>query len=240
LTDKEPLRTTPARPRLWLAAAVVSALLAGCASEPPPLRVAVVAPPAPKPPVIDEAVYRRAEIERTGRLEAEIIRLRTDLQKAEEALILAESGMRGTYSRADAVSGLAESRIEVERVAGRAPWRSRELDEARSKLDEAERQIAQDHYGAALFFIHRAQRMGKHIDREATEAEASPRTLFVKATRVNLRSGPSSSDEVVRVLAEGLPVFPEQTLGAWTLVRASDGAVGWVHSALLGRPRDGR
>jgi len=62
-------------------------------------------------PAIDGAVYRRAEVDRAAGLEAEVERLRADLRQAEDALILAESGLRGTYTRADAVSQLAESRI---------------------------------------------------------------------------------------------------------------------------------
>ena len=56
-------------------------------------------------------------------LELEIDRLRADLGAAEQALVAVESGMRGGQTRAEAVSMLAEARIEVDRAQKRAPWR---------------------------------------------------------------------------------------------------------------------
>ena len=203
-----------------LAVAVALQLLLGCASPEPPL-------------VVDPAVFRRAEQMRVERLEGEIERLRTDLRRAEEALVLAESGLRGSYSRADAVSALAESRIEVERTALQAPWRAAEIAEARRKLDEADSQIRQDHFGAAFFFVYRAQRMAEVVQREAELVQSRPGTLFVTGRRVNLRAGPSTGTRVVQVLGEGAPVFPESHQDPWVLVRVTSGSLGWVHRSLL-------
>lgn len=234
LSNSATPRMISATLRRGVVAFFAGALLTACTLVPPP------EPPAESLPLIDHEIYRRAEVDRSDRLQAEIGRLRADLQKAEEALILAESGMRGTYSRADAVSALAESRIEVERVALRAPWRGSEIDEARSKLDEAGRQITQSHFGAALFFIHRAQRMAMQVDREAQAVAATRSALFVRSKHANLRAGPSTADDVVQVLAEGVPVFPEERADGWVLVRASTGSVGWIHSSLVGTARDAR
>ena len=187
----------------------------------------------PSPPFVDPGVFRRAEEERVERLEAEIERLRTDLRRAEEALVLAESGLRGSYSRADAVSAIAESRIEVERTALQAPWRAAEIAEARRKLEEADSQIRQDHFGAAFFFVYRAQRMADVVQREAELVRSRPGTLFVTRPRVNLRAGPSTGARVVQVLGEGLPVFPESHQDPWVLVRATSGSVGWIHQSLV-------
>lgn len=147
--------------------------------------------------------------------------------------MLAESGLRGSYSRADAVSALAESRIEVERVARRAPWRGAEIAEARRKLDEADSQIRQDHFGAAFFFVYRAQRMADVVRREAEFVQSRPGTLFVTRPRVNLRAGPTTDARIVQVLGEGWPVFPETQQDPWVLVRVTSGSVGWVHQSLL-------
>jgi len=182
---------------------------------------------------IDVAIYQRAEVDRASLLRAENERLRDDLRQAEEALVLAESGLRGNHSRADAVSSLAEARIEVERAADLAPWRSAAIQEAREKLDEADGQIVAGNFGAALFFVYRATRMAELLEREAQMVRERPGTKYVRMPKINMRAGPSTSDAVVDVLTEGMPVFPELREHAWTLVRATSGSVGWVHESLL-------
>lgn len=208
-------------------------LLPGCAwmdaLRPEPDRVVIFK----EPPKIDVAVYRRAEVDRSSQLEAEVERLRADLRRAEEALVLVESNLSGAYTRADAVSSLAEARIEVERVGARVPWRSDEIAEAQRKLDEAELQIDQSHFGAALFFVYRARRIADLAALEARLVAERPNTLFVASEKVNLRVGPSMRDAVVRVLSEGTPVFPEKHQAAWVLVRHTSGSVGWIHKSLL-------
>ncbi len=211
-------------------ALTAAVLLAGCATQaPPPPQMPEVAP------VIDAEVYRRAESDRAESLEREVRRLRADLRWAEEALVAAESGLRGRHSRADAVSSLAEARIQVERAAEGAPWRSERIEEARAKLGEADRQIEAEHYGAALFFVYRARRIGDQLDQEARQVAATPGARFIRAVRVNLRAGPSTQDGVIGVLTRGTPVFPEGLDGDWVLVRTPAGSVGWVHTALVGR-----
>jgi hypothetical protein len=178
-------------------------------------------------------VLHRAEIERNERLGAEVERLRVDLGRAEDALVAAESGLRGHHSRADAVSSLAEARIEVERAGRRAPWRESEITEASAKLDEADRQIQAGHFGAALFFVYRARRIAQQLDREAERVAESSSARFVAADRVNLRAGPSTAQAVVTVVERGTPVFPEDEEGSWLLVRTSGGPVGWIYAPLL-------
>ena len=211
--------------------AAVALWLAACGSPSPPRSVPRDESPYP---TIDIEVYHRAETDRAARLAQEVERLQADLQRAEEALVLAESGLRGDHSRADAVSNLAEARIRVERATVAAPWRPTEIAEARAKLAEAERQVEQGHFGAALFFVYRARRVAETLEAEAKQVYATQGTRFVKSVRVNLRAGPSTEDPVLAVLSEGTPVFPERSERDWLLVRASTGSVGWVHASLLG------
>ncbi|MGH0036016.1 MAG: SH3 domain-containing protein [Myxococcota bacterium] len=198
---------------------------AGCAAAPPS--------EPPSKPVISVEVYRRAEAERADRLEREVKRLRDDLERAEEAVVAAESGLRGSHSRADAVSSLAAARIQVERAAVDAPWRAAQIREARAKLEEADRQVKDGHFGAALFFVYRARRIADQLTHEAEQANAIPGTRFVKPRRLNLRAGPSIDDPVVKVLTRGTPVFPEERRSEWILVRTASGSIGWVHHALV-------
>ncbi len=221
-------------PRLWMAAAGTALFTAsGCA---------LITPGSADSPgagdrraEISAEVYRRAESERADRLAREVMRLRADLRRAEEALVAAESGLRGNHSRADAVSTLATARIQVERAASSAPWRSDRIADAREKLDDADRQVREGHFGAALFFVYRALRISDEISLEAQKANASPGTRFVKPAKLNLRAGPSTEHRVVTVLSRGTPVFPETRRADWVLVRTAPGSVGWVHEDLIGR-----
>ncbi|MCG8590503.1 MAG: SH3 domain-containing protein [Proteobacteria bacterium] len=191
--------------------------------------------PEPVPPVVDVEVLRRAESERAEALDREVKRLRADLQRAEGALVAVESGLRGQHTRASAVSSLAEARIQVERAAAEAPWRAGEIGEARGKLEVAERHIADGYFGAALFFVYRAQRIAETVEAEADQVQRTPETRYVRGRRVNLRAGPSTDNAVLSVLTRGTPVFPEGHDHDWVLVRTARGRVGWIHDSLIAR-----
>jgi len=214
------------RVAILLATAVAAGLSSGCA---------LFAPKPPPPPVerIDVSVYQRVANERAEVLERENERLRADLRAAEETLLAVESGMKGTQRGAEAVSRLAEARIQVDRAAKHAPWRSSTVAEARKKLDEAERQLEAGHIGSAIFFVSRASRIAAGLDAEADLVNRSPGARNVKPTRVNMRAEPNTESPVLGVLTAQLPVFVEGTEGEWALVRTISGQVGWVRSDLL-------
>lgn len=181
----------------------------------------------------EAAVDCRAQSERVSRLGAEVALLRSELAEAERELVAVESGLRDYRTRADAVSALAEARIQVERASKRAPWRASLLEEAAAKLEEAEHQIEARNFGSAVFFASRAGRMAEDAIEEAREAESEPGARTISGRRVNLREGPSTSHTVLAVLLRGTPVFPEREKQDWILVRTVDGLVGWVHGPLI-------
>jgi hypothetical protein len=194
------------------------------------------APDPPVEPAEEVEVYRRAEAERLEFFEREIARLREDLARAEASIVAMESGLRGSQSRADAVSALAEARIALDRVSRRVPWRKDRVEEARTKLAEAQHQLDLDHVGAAVFFASRAQGITESLSQEAKLVSAWPGLRVVAGERVNLRAGPSVQQPVLAVLAHETPVLPERGEGDWTLVRTPSGQVGWVHAPLLVAP----
>jgi hypothetical protein len=211
-------------------------LLGACATAPP---AAPVAPPPPAPAAAQTApppeVQCRADADRARALEIEVDRLRADVRAAEETLLAVESGMRGAKGRAQAVSALAEARIQVERAVRQAPWRADVAAEARAKLAEADRQLAAGHIGSAVFFVSRAARIAESLAAEGTRVASDPHTHFVRGERVNLRARPSADAEVLGVLDARLPVFVEGGEGDWSLVRTATGRVGFVRSDLLGQ-----
>ena len=218
------------RLRPWIAAgALLSLQLTSCAAF-----------QAPAPELCESVeaaevteIYARADDTRTRQLEIEVKRLRADLQEAEESLIAIESGLLGTQGRADAVSALAETRIEIARAERNAPWSVERIEEARQKLAEAERQFQTGHTGSAVFFASRARRIANGVNDEARRVANTPGTGFIKGNRVNLRAGPSTQHEILAVLVGSTPVFRERTDGDWLMVRTTTGVVGWIHFSLL-------
>jgi hypothetical protein len=205
--------------------------LSGCASDGwPPLLGGTTAPG--KEVGVTE-VFQRADIDRVTQLEVEAERLRTDLREAEEAMVAIESGLRGVHGRADAVSSLAESRVEVERAARSAPWSRERLLEAQQKLEEAEVQFQEGHTGSAVFFASRARRIAEALNEVADRVAKTPGTRFVDRPRVNLRAGASTEASILHVLVAGTPVFPEREDGEWIMVRTPSGQAGWVYESLL-------
>jgi hypothetical protein len=209
-----------------LAAALLGLLAAGCAKPAP--RAVPVAPVVQD----DHRVYEQAERDRAQLLEREVERLTADLAAAEQALVSAESGLRGASSRADAVSTLAGARIQIDRARDQAPWQSPSLDEAGEKLDEAQRQIDAENFGSAIFFAHRAERIAKRAREESEIAQAEEGFRRIAGDRVNLRDGPSTNHGVLAVLTRGTPVFPEREETEWLLIRTARGRVGWIHTSL--------
>ena len=208
-----------------LAAGILLAL--GCSHGAQP------GPALPRARPQDEAIHRAAQEDRTAQLEREVARLKADLAQAEEAMVTIESGLRGQHTRADAVSSVADARIAVDRAARAAPWREREIDEARAKLGEAERQLRAGYSGSALFFASRASRIAEELSAEAAAVTRFPGARFIDTDRANLRAGPSTRDEIVSVLNQATPVFPERSEGSWLLVRTPAGPIGWVHDSVL-------
>lgn len=218
---------------ITLVASLVAAL--GCTqlgSTAPPLdRPAPTGSPASSS--ADAAVYSAARDARTAHLEREVARLRADLAQAEEAMVTIESGLRGQHTRADAVSTVADARIAVDRAARSTPWRREEIEEARAKLTEAERQLRAGHSGSALFFASRAARIAETLNEEAYEVARARDMRLIETSRANLRSGPSTDDRILAVLDAATPVFPQRRQGEWLLVRTPSGPIGWLHDSVL-------
>lgn len=213
---------------LALALACAALGLAACSSLGIPQRSA--------PSASEDELVRGSLEAQIARLEEEVARLRADLHEAEESLVAIESGLRGTSTRADAVSALAEARIAVDRASRAAPWRSDELEEARSKLGEAERQLEMGHTGSAVFFASRARRIAAGLELEAQKLVGRGTPRFIGQAHANLRSGPSTHYAVIAVLEASTPVFPEREHDGWLLVRTAGGRAGWLHPSVL-RPR---
>jgi len=66
-----------------------------------------------------------------------------------------------------------------------------------------------------------------------------PRFVSLRASEVNLRSGPGERYPIEWVLTrKGLPVEVVAEFDVWRKIRASDGTEGWVHERMVGSGRN--
>jgi len=217
-----------------VSASAILAALSGCATQLPDER-------SPAPELLAareraqaaelEARVQRARVEQ---LEATVENLRLDIAAAGQTLIAIESGLRGEYTRADAVSELAEVRILMTRAAAATPWRPFEIATGHEKLEQADRHVRAGHFGSAMFFASSARRIGTSLIDEAERIGRQPGARFVSVERANLRAGPSTQADVLETLERGTPVVSDRTRDGWQQVRTLPGRVGWIHGDLLG------
>lgn len=58
-------------------------------------------------------------------------------------------------------------------------------------------------------------------------------TVIVKKDRCNIRSGPSTNDDIVFRADKGVPFRVLQRKGEWLQVQHADGETGWMHQMLI-------
>jgi len=58
-------------------------------------------------------------------------------------------------------------------------------------------------------------------------------TVIVKKDRCNIRSGPSTNDDIVFRAEKGVPLRVLQRKGEWLQVQHADGETGWMHQMLV-------
>jgi len=214
-------------------AAATVACLALCACANDPGLAGSVTCDASGSEVRDADAFRTTWLGRDEPTAREMDRLRAELRQAEEVMAAIESGRGSAHNRADAASALAKARIAVARADQRAPWLEEDVDAARTKLAEAELQFQAGNVASATFFARRAQRMAETAREDGQRLAGSPGARFVRAKQAKLRAAPSIEADVLVLLAETTPVFPERSEGDWALVHAPSGTVGWIHQSLL-------
>lgn len=195
----------------------------------------IVAEPTKQGPRPDPGLSRQVSRHHVAKLKNDAVRLREDLARAEQALAATDTSVG--YTSADAISALAEARVQTQGATNEIPWKREQIEQARAKLDTAKAHIDARNFSAAMYFIYRAQRITEEVKKEAQLVRANRGTLFVKAKRLNMRLGPSKQYDVITVLIEGAPVFPQNADKDWRLVRTANGFLGWVYGPMLSSKR---
>ena len=180
----------------------------------------------------EQAALRTATL-RITELESRVERLRYDLDLAEGTLISAESGLQAGLGRADAIARLAETQILYRHVADLNPKRQDLLEEAKTKLEQADRHFGDSNFSAAVFFARRGEHILNSVKEEADRLSSADNAYVVGAELVNLRAAPSTNDEILSTLERDTPIFREESSGDWLLVRTAGGRVGWIRGDLV-------
>lgn len=184
------------------------------------------------------ARLRQAE-EEERRLEEQVVLLRHDLEDTETELIRTKARLKGIETKAEASSAIAEARILTRRLDPRT--RGATLTRCQELLTKAEQQMQAENFGAAAFFALKAQDMAVRAreaapppaSTEAEEDRPAPKSSYaVKAATVNLRAGPSTSEQVLAKVVQGETLRATAVRGDWLKV-SYRGLVGWVHSRLV-------
>jgi hypothetical protein len=99
----------------------------------------------------------RAELkqvhEEQRRLQERVTLLNHALEQTETELIRSKARLKGIETKAEASSAIAEARILMRRLGAR----TNAATLCRDSLDKAEQQLADENYGAAVFFALKAQ-----------------------------------------------------------------------------------
>ncbi len=209
----------------WCASAVV----AQAAQAKPP------AQPVTADPEKLAARARQAESDQR-RLEDRVAQLQRELELTEQEVIRTKARLKGTETKAEVSSAIAEARILMRRLAddrGKAATLAR----CQELIARAETLLSEENYGAAAFFALKAQDTAVKTPDAAGPGPAALRSppqqrYVVKAPQANLRRGPDTREPVVAVVTRGTALEALALRGDWVQVRSEAGS-GWVHRSLV-------
>jgi hypothetical protein len=177
------------------------------------------------------ARLRRSE-EEQRRLEERVALLQRDLEYTETEVIRTKARLKGIETKAEASSAVAEARILMRRLSDqRGP--AAILARCQEQLARAEQLLQEENYGAAIFFAMKAQDSALKAHPGDDASRPAVRSQYrVKATRANIRQGPSTSDSVVATAAKGTALTALAQRGEWLQV-VHRGVTGWVHRSVV-------
>jgi hypothetical protein len=232
---------------------------AGCSSKDPvpaPAPVAAAAEESPAQVAELEATVRaledRASRAELGLLErdARVLELEQRLESQQRLLdetiaevVRTKAKLRGTESRAEAASQMAEAEIALKALGDRPHGgESPEYRQAVQLLGLSAAEFEAENYGGAIYLTSQAKslislgqvRLSERAEIETTAGEVLfgvPLPLAVLRTS-NVREGPGTEFRVIVTLRQGTPLTGYSYKGEWIRVKLEDGTQGWIHQAL--------
>jgi len=196
-----------------------------------------------------EARVARLEIMLLER-DARIRRLQESLDATRQEVVRNLAKLQSQASRAESASGIAEAEIAVQTLA-RTPGGPAldEHAEAAARLEESSSEFARENFGGALYLATQARTLaadgrarlsnqgrGDLRPDESVFATAVP--LQTVEQRVNVRSGPGLSHDVLTTLEPGTALVGQSYTSEWVRVIDDDGGEGWIfHTLVTARER---
>ena len=244
--------------RLRVLVVTVVALTACSARRPPPAGPApvVAAPPAAPapvraPPETVTVTVRDPDLEReSARLRmsllersAQLAETARRLDEATTDLVRAMARLRSVATRAEAASAIAEAQVTLRQLRGGAGQQSPpEARQAEAALRAASAAFDAQNYGGAVYLATQAKRVatagrgrlagGAAAARPGERAFALPVQLTTTA-RVNLRSAPSTTADLVATVPGGTPLTAYAYVQDWMRVTMADGRGAWVRQGFV-------
>jgi hypothetical protein len=200
-------------------------------------RAAAPAEAAARPAESVEAERLAARLRRSDeevlRLEERVTLLQRDLDITETEVIRTKARLKGTATKAEASSAIAEARILVRRL-GDARGPSASLARGQELIAKAEELLDQENFSAAAFFALRAQEVATKAPAVRDTAERTPPQprYVVRAAVANIRRGPGTGEPVVGRAPRGAQVVALAVRWEWVKVTHA-GVTGWIHGSLL-------
>lgn len=225
--------------------------ISGChKQQPEPVNIAN---PCENYAALQRNIYRlQIELlEKSARNQAIEKQLSTQQKLTDEAVlevVRTKAKLRSVESRAEAASNLAEAEIAIKnlktRVSPETNDQSKLFAKAELLLEMSARELKRENYGGALYLS--GQAMGRiktiqiELDQNAERPSAPGENFFPQPLplkilkKSNLRSAPTLSSDILKVLEKEAPVVGYSHRHNWIRVQTEDGDSGWIYQTLVG------
>jgi hypothetical protein len=160
-------------------------------------------------------------------------------------VVRAKAKLRGSESKAEAASELAEAEISFADLA-EVPGgpETPEYEQAAQLIEDSSLEFDAENFGGAIYLASQAKsvislgqvRLGERAPFETTAGEIPfgvplPLSLLKNS---NIRAGPGLDFRILGTLRQGTPLVGYSYQGEWIHVRLEDGTTGWVYQTLVG------
>jgi hypothetical protein len=182
--------------------------------------------------------------------DAQIQRLRTQLDDATREVVRSMARLQTVASRAEAASAMAEAEVALEQLRTAAGGRETlEIEQVVHLLEQSTAAFNEQNYGGSLYLANRAKGFAGagrgRLMGVGQESLLPGEVVFAESlqlrtvTRSNVRGGPGTDFNVVVTLDSGAAVVGHSHLGQWVRISMEDGRSGWIFQSLVeGRSND--